>query len=73
MTAEEAIALTRKLAEERGWPWYEPVDAWSSRHYWLWGRRYWHVFANANCRGLNTWAMIDDETGEILKAGYQPM
>ena len=64
-----------RLAEERaraeGWLFRAPVKAWL-RKPWFFGRPEWTVLSNADCRGCNVWIVIDDESGNIVSAGFAP-
>src|SRR5207248_934986 len=61
ISPEQAIELARACAEERGWPWLEPVDVSRSRAYVLFGRVEYEVRSNAECRGSNARVVVDGE------------
>jgi hypothetical protein len=71
MTRSEALDHARELAATRGWTWREPVVArWGRR--WLLGRGCWTVLSNAESRGCNVRVVIDDATGDLIEAGFNP-
>jgi hypothetical protein len=71
MTSDEAIAFTRSLAAERGWPMLEPVHAERRRPWWVMAPR-WIVVSNWGSRGSSVRVEIDDRTGKVLLQGYLP-
>ncbi len=70
MTAEEAIAIARSVAERQGWPWQEPVLAKRYRTFVLFGRPVWHVMTNSDHRGGNVNVHLNDLTGEVVAKGF---
>ena len=70
MSAEEAIAIARSVAEREGWPWTEPIVANRYRTFLLFGKRVWHVMTFADHRGGNVNVHLDDVTGEVLAKGF---
>ena len=71
MTAAEAIARARALAETRQWAWLEPISATRARR-WLVGRRRWLVVSNAGAKGASVRVTLDDETGAVIRASFLP-
>lgn len=71
MTEEEMIFKAQKLAEERGWTWFEPVIV-IKRGSRMLGSKIFEVFSNAEARSMNVSVYFDGETGEIIRAGYIP-
>jgi hypothetical protein len=70
MTAEEAIAIARSVAERQGWPWQEPILAKRYRTFVLFGKSRWHVMTKADHRGGNVNVHLNDLTGEIVAKGF---
>jgi hypothetical protein len=71
LTSVEAIAQARAFAARRGWPFRDDVHA-ESFHSWWVGPRRWRVVSHWGHRGGNVWIVIDDRSGEVLKANYIP-
>lgn len=70
MSAEEAIAIARSIAEREGWPWQEPILANRYRTFVFFGKRVWHVLTNAEHLGGNVNVHLDDVTGEVVAKGF---
>jgi len=62
---DEAIRIAHAYAEEKGWPWHEPVRAieWFTKI---------HVVTNAGFRGGNVNVWISVRNGRVLHAGFAP-
>lgn len=71
MTADQAIAQARALAEQRGWPFLDEVRAKSFRPFWI-GRLRWLVQSHHGHLGMSVRVELDDATGQVLLAGYLP-
>jgi len=65
ITEQEAIERARRIAEEQGWAWLEPVRARRTG-------RGWEVFSNVLKRGGNVRVLVDRQSGEILEKGFNP-
>ena len=72
MTQDQAIAATKKLADEKGWTWLEPVEARLRKRWIFWGPRRWDILSNCRGRGCNVHVVIDDETGAVCEQAYLP-
>ena len=74
MTRDAAIQTARTLAEEKGWPWMEPLMVEDGRRFFMFGRRFWRVKTNSRYVdiGCNVHVQIDDETGRVLSSDYTP-
>ena len=74
MTRDDAIQTARTLAEEKGWPWVEPLMVEDGRRFIVFGRRFWRVTTNSRYVdiGCNVHVLIDDETGRVLSSDYTP-
>ncbi len=72
MTREQAIAIARRVADERGWPWTDPIHA-KRRGGWLvFGRRRWEVRSNADMIGTNVYIVVDEATQHVITAVWLP-
>jgi len=71
MTEAEAVARARGIAQTRGWAWVEPATALFHRG-WFGRAGKWDVSSNAKGLGARVHIVLDDSTGEVLKAGYVP-
>jgi hypothetical protein len=70
VTEEEALALAKRAAEEKGWPFIEPTLV-MRRKPWL--RKHggtWEIFTNRFAVGGNVRVVIDDVTGAVLELGF---
>jgi hypothetical protein len=73
VTREEAAAVGRHVALDRGWPWVEPVWTVRRRGGLLGlGRAYWQVTSNARQNGDNVIVQIDDTTGRVRADSFVP-
>lgn len=66
----EAIAIARRTADARAWPWRGRIVVNRRRRWLFFGRLSFEVFTNADYRGGNVIVEVDAETGEVLRAGY---
>jgi hypothetical protein len=69
MTEAEAIAKAKEVVEGSGWPWIEPIAAFSLTEK---QQRFWRIVTCSDARGPNAWAEFNAETGELLGKGYIP-
>lgn len=69
MTSDEALEIARKVAQEKGWPWLEPVSA-VRRRTWLIGPVYWNVTTNLDKTGMNVTVTIADASRKVVNAGF---
>ena len=74
MTRDAAIQTARTLAEQKGWPWVEPLMVEDGRRFIVFGKRFWRVTTNTRYVdiGCNVHVEMDDETGRVLSSGYAP-
>ena len=72
LALEDAVARARRVAEERGWPWTEPVHVAPRRAYVLFGRASYEIRTNAAMRGQNARIVIDAEDGSVIEAHWLP-
>jgi hypothetical protein len=71
MTKDEAVDRARQVAAERGLPWLEPAVAeWRRR--WFIGPGRWTVVSNAAARGCNVRVLLDDGSGAVIEAAFNP-
>lgn len=60
-----------ELSVMRGWTWHDPIKvSWGRRCFF--GRVRWTVISNSESRGCNVRVVIDDTTGQIVEAGFNP-
>lgn len=62
------LEAARAHAEERGWPWLEPVDIRLSSI----SDRTWTIRTNARAVGMNVRILVRESDGAILQAGFLP-
>jgi hypothetical protein len=72
ITSEDAIARARRVADERGWPWQEPVHVARRRAYVFFGGVTYEIRTNATTRGQNARIVVDAEDGSVLEARWLP-
>jgi hypothetical protein len=72
ITEQQALEIARRVAEERGWPWVEPVRAATRREFIVYGRETWEVWSNAESRGDNVRVVLDVRDGFVRDASYSP-
>ena len=72
ISVDDAIALARRCAGERGWAWQEPVHVTPSRALVVAGRVRYEVRTNADKRGCNARIIVDGEDGSITEAHWLP-
>lgn len=70
MTKAQAMAIARREAERRGWPWEEPVFVSRERRWIVFGALRWRFMTNASYRGGNVNVTVDDGTGQVVSAGF---
>ena len=73
MTRDDAIAVARAFAQEKGWSWVEPIAIARRRRYLLLGPVEWHVVSRSNARGSNVRISIDDASQKIISSGVSPL
>lgn len=66
MTEQEAIEIAKKVAEDQGWAWVEPVRAEHGRP-WFGKGGWWEIRDNDSTRGRKVYIKIDDLTGAIIE------
>jgi hypothetical protein len=62
------LAIARAVADERGWPWYEPVDVRQKSV----ADRTWEVRTNITSFGCNIRIVIRETDSEVVEAGFLP-
>lgn len=67
----EAIEIARKRAEEKGWPFVEPLYI-IERRGWHKGTTCFEIWTNGSNRGTKARFTVDAKTGEIISEGYIP-
>lgn len=72
LTRDEVLEVARGVAAEKDWSWCEPVDVKRRRKYVFFGPFRWHVWTGTRQAGCNIRLLIDDESGSILEAGFNP-
>jgi hypothetical protein len=72
ISSEEAVERARQYAEERGWPWHEPVRVTRSRAFVVSGRVTYEVRSNAQSRGSNARVIVAADDGSIVEAYWLP-
>lgn len=65
ITIEEAIAIARRICQEQGWPFLEPVEVESENGNWF-------VTTNSKARGCNALITVSKSTGETVEIGFAP-
>ncbi|HMF98039.1 MAG TPA: hypothetical protein VKE96_27250 [Vicinamibacterales bacterium] len=66
---DELIEQARRVAEERGWTWREPVDVTEGAHD---GEPVWIVRTNVLMRGVNVRVVVRRSDRAVVHAGYLP-
>lgn len=69
LNRDEATAIARTLAAEKGWAWLEPVRALMSKRS---GRTTWTILSNAQAIGRNVIVTIDDASRSVRRATFLP-
>lgn len=72
LSEQDALARARALAEERGWPWLEPVEVSRERSLVVVGRERWVVTTHVGYRGASARIVMNADDGSIVSAGYLP-
>jgi hypothetical protein len=72
MTEAEVLAVVRRVAAERGWPYAEPVLVTRRRPWFRKSGGTWEIFTNRGFIGGNIRMVIEDETGVVLSQGFSP-
>jgi hypothetical protein len=65
----ELIEQARRVAEERGWTWRDPVDVTEGAHQ---GEPVWIVRTNATMRSPSARIMLRRSDRAVVHAGYLP-
>jgi hypothetical protein len=68
-TREQVIEKARKLVEERGWMWRDPVEVSASDYK---GEPVWDVRVNTLSRGMNAWVVLRRSDHSIIHAWCTP-
>ncbi len=68
MNEKEILEIAVKYAQERGWPWLEPIEV-RRRSRWF-GRAVYMIRSKSEMRGRNVVMMIDAVDGAIKQAGF---
>ena len=66
---DELITQARAVAEERGWPWREPVEVSEAAHN---GEPVWAVRTNAGMRGASVRILLRRSDRAVVHTGYLP-
>ena len=72
ISEQDAVATARRLAEERGWRWEEPVHVSRRRSLVLFGRVSYEIRTNADRRGCNVRVVLDADDGTVVEAHWLP-
>ena len=72
ISVENATERARRCAEERGWPWREPIRVTRSCGFVFLGRVRYEVRTNVEMRGSNARIVVDAEDGSIIEAHWLP-
>lgn len=72
ISAEEAVERARRHAEERGWPWREPVSVTRHRAYLILGRVTYEVRSSSDRIGSNARVIVAADDGSIVEAYWLP-
>lgn len=71
MTEAEAIAQAKAIANDRRWPWRDPIYVVSRRRGLLQlGRPYWDITSNARANGDNVRIAFDERTGRAFRCRF---
>ena len=65
ISREEAISIARNECKKRNWAWQLPVKVQLRFGVWV-------IQSNWGRRGMNARIVIDQKTGEVIKAIYLP-
>jgi hypothetical protein len=65
ISQEESIRIARRVCEQLGWPWFEPVEAKREQGMWV-------IRTNLDGRGCNAYISMDQDTGGVREAGFAP-
>jgi hypothetical protein len=68
LNEQQAIETAKQVAAKEGWTWKEPVRARLQGG----ARKAWEILSNSQSRGVNVQVVLDAETGEIIRKGYNP-
>lgn len=66
---QQLIDKARRLAEERGWTWHEPVEVSAGTYK---GELVWIVRTNVLMRGPSVRVMLRRSDASVVHAGYLP-
>jgi len=69
MSEAEALALARRISEQEGWPFLEPISI-VFRKRWLGRGGTWTIHTHINSMNGHVGITIDDQTGAILEKRY---
>ena len=72
ISAEEALDRARRHAEERGWPWREPVTVTRRRAFVVLGRVTYEVWSSSDRKGSNARVIVAADDGSIVEAHWLP-
>lgn len=61
----DALAIAKRLCEQKDWPWLEPIKIKLKQGQWL-------IHTNYGNRGANCHLVVDANTGSIIKKAYFP-
>jgi hypothetical protein len=70
MTEQEAIAVARRAAEAKGWPFVEPLLVMRKKPWFRSEGGSWEIFTNRFAIGGNVRIVLDDRTGAVLAEGF---
>ena len=65
MTLEEARSIAKKVCQEQGWTFREPIKIGSNK-------KYWWIRTHSEYRGVNALIIVSKATKEIVEIGYCP-
>ena len=71
-TRNEIIEIAKRVVQQEGWPWEEPIEVLRRRRWVLFGAVQWEIMTYADHRGGNVFIMIDDRTGSVFRKSLRP-
>jgi hypothetical protein len=65
MTVDEARTIAMAICEQQGWPFFDPVNIYSGKDFWV-------ITTNYHTRGCNAVITVSKKTREVIEIGFGP-
>ena len=65
MTVDEARTIAMAICEKQGWPFFDPVNIYATKEYWI-------ITTNYNAIGCNAIITVSKATRGVIETAFAP-